>query len=251
MTTNLDIPEKYKIFTIGSKGSQLKYKKDNIWYKIDTLGVESTAECLVSLLLSCSGERYVNYRPVRVNNRSACASKSFTSEEECFISFEDLYYRKIHKSLTNDIRTISNVEERYRKLLQIMNGLTHLDLQRYLDINLSLDFLILNPDRHMNNLGVVITPSGSYKEAPIFDNGQSLGANWNITPPYLSYEECLDKLTAGTISGSFTEQLLVVKNVLTIDYSNLEKSLTTYPLSNRCLTILTEQLNKYKKIFAK
>ena len=38
----------------SSKGNQLKWKRDGIWYKADYTGYEGLAECVVSYLLSKS-----------------------------------------------------------------------------------------------------------------------------------------------------------------------------------------------------
>ena len=49
---------------------------------------------------------------------------------------------------------------------------TNLDIHEYLANTFCLDMLILNEDRHFNNLGIIYDGT-SFKTAPIFDNGKS------------------------------------------------------------------------------
>ena len=45
----------------SSKGNQLKFKRDNVWYKADYLGYEGLAEYTVSKLLRCSSLKAGEY----------------------------------------------------------------------------------------------------------------------------------------------------------------------------------------------
>ena len=38
----------------SSKGNQLKFERDGIWYKADNMGYEGLAECVISALLKKS-----------------------------------------------------------------------------------------------------------------------------------------------------------------------------------------------------
>lgn len=49
-----------------------------------------------------------------------------------------------------------------------------IDITEYLVSTLYFDKLILNEDRHLNNLGIIRKADGSYRQAPIFDNGLGL-----------------------------------------------------------------------------
>lgn len=249
MIMSISIPEKYKVLSKSSKGSQLKYFMNNTWYKVNTAGVEADAEVISSIILSCSTlGNFVTYSKLNVNKRPACASTGFLKNGERFISFEELYYKNKHRSLTNDIRSFSSVESRYWYVLEQMKNFTGICLRSYLDNNLALDLLTLNPDRHFNNLGVIMSENG-YREAPIFDNGQGLGANWTITPPDLSYDECCSRLTANTLSGSFYDQYRCVKSHFMLDYGKVAEMLKQCEVRSRCLLFADRQLREYKSIF--
>ena len=51
---NLNIEDKREQGRKSSKGNQLKFEQDGIWYKADYLGYEGLAEYVVSKLLSFS-----------------------------------------------------------------------------------------------------------------------------------------------------------------------------------------------------
>ena len=71
---------------------------------------------------------------------------------------------------------------------------------------LTLDWIILNEDRHLNNLAVVFR-DGIFVPAPIFDNGVSLltanlSVNWNF-----SIEDNVKRVIARPFCGSHEKML--------------------------------------------
>ena len=69
----------------SSKGNQLKFERNHVWYKADYLGYEGLAEYVVSKLLrhsSLQGSEYVDYEleQITYNGRvfNACKSQDFT-----------------------------------------------------------------------------------------------------------------------------------------------------------------------------
>ena len=70
----------------SSKGNQLKWQKEDIWYKADYLGYEGLAECVVSALLkrsSLSEDEFVIYEPESIRYKSqvynGCRSMDFAA----------------------------------------------------------------------------------------------------------------------------------------------------------------------------
>jgi hypothetical protein len=67
-----------------------------------------------------------------------------------------------------------------------------LDIKDYLGKVATFDMLILNTDRHFNNLGIVADISQNlYKYAPVFDNGNSLLSNLQEFP----FDDDIEKRT--------------------------------------------------------
>lgn len=244
------LTEKDKIYVKGSsKGTQVKYFKNNLWFKTNNAG-EGIAEELATKILECSNvQNFVKYERCLINGKNGCFSSNFLQDGECFISFQRLYQNYMGGNLADKIWSFRTPKDRFDFLLRFLQETTKLDCGNYLRNIFGLDLLILNPDRHFHNLGVIFKADGTFREAPIFDNGQGLGMNFDITPPDLTIEEKVDVLTAATISGSFEEQLLASGNILQINYNPLYQMLGKYP-NNPAKELLIYQLEKYKKIFS-
>lgn len=83
----------------------------------------------------------------------------------------------------------------------MIRSLTGLDVTDYLKKIFMLDMIVLNEDRHVNNLAVIFDGT-EFRPAPIFDNGVSLltanlSVNWHF-----SMEENVKRVIARPFSGS-------------------------------------------------
>lgn len=247
---NYSISDLYKVVSRDSGGSQNKYHINGVWYKQDTMGEESMAEHMASMVLKHSNvSNYVTYESCYVNGRRSCRVKDFLKKGESFISLHRLYMAVYHKVLSDEVFSISSVEDRFDFLVTAFKHAAHIDLREYLSNIIALDMLLLNPDRHFKNLGVIYNGK-EYRQAPVFDNGQSLGANWNLCPPDYSVEECLHEVSSCTIAGSFETQFSAVKNSLFIDYDSLMEDISQIQMPSRAVEILKFQLGRYEKIFS-
>lgn len=154
-----------------------------------------------------------------------------------------------HRVLADDILRMDNISERFDFLVNALRHAIGIDLSTYISNVIALDMLCLNPDRHFKNMGVIYNGC-SYREAPIFDNGQALGANWNLCPLVWSVEQCVRNLHSCTFSGSFEMQFSAVRSTLKIDYDTLMPQLYGFEIKSRVIDILEYQLLRYKKIFS-
>lgn len=248
---NYSISELYKVVSRDSGGSQSKYHMNGVWYKQDTTGEESLAESVVSLILKHSNiKNYVIYETCYVNGKRSCKASGFLNKDETFISLHKLFMIAHHKVLSDEVFRINNVEERFAFLVSEFKNIISLDLTEYISNIIALDMLILNPDRHFKNMGVIYN-GFSYREAPIFDNGQALCANWNLSSPSLSVDECLKTVHSCTIAGSFEMQFTAIKdiNALKIDYDSLMSDISCIETNSRTIELLKYQLKRYEKIF--
>lgn len=244
MLQNYNIPNEYVLGDKScSKGAQIKYFKDNMYFKIDSGNNEGFREYLVSLLLSYSNlydEEYVFYEPCFINGRRGCVSENFLLPEEEFISMERMYTTITGKTnLSNAIWTHYEAVDRLNFILDIAYefGCDKEVFKYYLKKILQLDMLILNNDRHPSNYGVIYP----LREAPIFDNGKAFILNSN---------PC-------TISGSYETQVTTfgfpIEPTFLIDYSGLYEALQNVKCTSsqqKILNTLYTQLDKYKEIFA-
>lgn len=112
--------------------------------------------------------------------------------------------------------------------------------------------MLLNSDRHFNNLGVIINrETGKTYEAPIFDNRDSLLSNYSKYPVFIDerqYDAIAESVTGMPFSSSLEAQALSTKFELKINYKTLMKDLEQENES-RALTILKMQLNHLEKLF--
>ena len=230
---------KESVFLISdNKGTQPKYKDKMYWYKINMLGNEGLAEELSSLVLSYAVTDtqnpiyFVKYEQTKIGNQIGCKSANFLYEGEQYISLQNIYKNLTHDELSEKIFSISDETNRFAYLIDYFKKNINLDLTNYIKTCITLDFIICNPDRHYGNLGVIKRSDGTFKEAPIFDNGQGLGQNYQITDPLMTNEERTEKLTAATLCGSFSKALQICNGpIFKLDYINLLSALNDYPNS--------------------
>ncbi len=189
-----------------SEGTQIKYFKDGFWYKLDKDGKEGLCEYLSSKLLTFSSlnfDEYIQYEQGIINGRPGCRSKNFLKSGEELITLYRLYYNEYGKNLAQVISEFDNMEDRIKLVLDFVKNSTGLDMSDYFSKIFTLDRIILNEDRHVNNLAI-IESEGEYRVAPIFDNGRSLltanqSARWGV----YEISENVKRVIARPFSGSF------------------------------------------------
>ncbi|MCF0128803.1 MAG: hypothetical protein HUJ70_09530, partial [Pseudobutyrivibrio sp.] len=191
-----------------SEGTQIKYKFEDCWYKKDNRGSEGLCEYLAGKLLTFSDlpeSDYVLYEQVVINDRPGCRSKDFLKADEEFSTLYRLFFSEYGKNISEVISHYDSLEDRVRYVIEYVMHSTGVDVSDYFAKVFTLDWIILNEDRHFNNLGLVLS-GDVVKPAPIFDNGCSLlTANVSINR-HLSVEENVKRVTAKPFSGSFDRQ---------------------------------------------
>lgn len=214
---NFLISDSYLVRTSGtSDGTQDKFFKDNKWFKLDRYGGEGLAEYTASQILKLNGmnpNQYVDYVPCLINGKPGCYSTNFLSENESFITLYRLY-----KNVTGrDLATVCSkmdYDDAIDYVINFVQVQTNVDIREYLANTFILDEVILNEDRHFNNLGILYNET-DFRTAPIFDNGKSFlignkrgsayakifSPNFSINSKYLS------KYATLKISKNVLEQL--------------------------------------------
>ena len=97
----------------SSKGNQLKWQKDNIWYKADYTGYEGLAEYVISHLLQYSTlkeNECVLYDLEEIKYKSniykGVKSKSFIKDDWQIITLERLFKMVYNESLRSEERRV-------------------------------------------------------------------------------------------------------------------------------------------------
>lgn len=175
LVENFELDNQFLVRTSGtSDGTQDKYFKDNKWFKLDRYGGEGIAETVASIILKNSGldsSKFVEYHPCLINGKPGCYSENFLKPEDSFVTFYRLYKNVTGKDLAA-VTSRMDYDDAIEYVLSFVKTQTGLDLHEYLANTFALDKLILNEDRHFNNLGILYN-NKDFLPAPIFDNGKS------------------------------------------------------------------------------
>lgn len=200
----------------SSKGNQLKWENNGIWYKADYTGYEGLAEYVVSHLLEHSSldvYEYVLYDLEEIKYKTSvfkgAKSKNFLTDDWQIITLERLFKNERGVSLYESLWKITGIEERLKFLVSQIERLTGIkDFGIYMAKLLTIDAIILNEDRHMHNIAVLTNACGEYRLCPIFDNGAGLLADTTLDYPLSGDVYSLMKdVKAKTISSDFDEQI--------------------------------------------
>lgn len=234
-----------------SKGNQQKWFDGKYWYKSNFMGYENVAEVVVSILCSCI--QNLDYVKYDLYEQDYCVSKDFLGDNE-FISFNKILRSfGVSSSKFNKLAPV-------RRLQSIMNlySLVPKDkILEYLNKIFYLDALVLNEDRHLNNLGFIKTPNGEFGICPVFDNGLSLLSDIRDYPFRVNLIDNILSVKSKPLSNDFEVQIRLIKNYydckpLIIDINNFYKSIDNYDFSNyekeleRCLDVLDYTFNKWE-----
>ena len=200
-----NIDDSYIYLQTGtSEGTQIKYYKDGYWYKKDARGREGYVEYLCSKLLTFSdlGEsEYILYEFGSINGKAGCRSKNFIGKNEELYTLYRLYYNDFGKDLSKVISVMDSMEDRIEYVIDYVKESCRLDIRDYLSKVFTLDSIVLNEDRHLNNLAVIYKED-HFETAPIFDQGVSLlTCNMSVNRR-LPLEENVKRVIARPFSGS-------------------------------------------------
>ena len=165
------------IFGSYSSGEQYKgwVSENGARYlvKVNTHCRESLKEVSAYRLAKAFGIPCVEYKDINIkfkgSDRNACICKSYLRENENDIS--------VWKALGNrfSIKKGESASSLFDRVTNDVSYRLRLDkdnLSRYLKNILTFDYIICNPDRHLNNISF-IENNGVYRFAPIYDNGKS------------------------------------------------------------------------------
>lgn len=203
-----------------SKGNQIKWFKDNKWLKADTMGYEGVAEALVSNLeMFVENIDFVEYSLCviddyndgeYINSYNGCVSDNFTNEDESVISVDRILTQYYRTARYADTITKLSGKDLVSTVVNICSEITRIsynDIMLYLSNMFKLDAVTLNEDRHLNNISFVKNINGTYRLAPIFDNGLSLLSDTQDYPMGYNLKSNMRKVKSKPFSSSFKKQI--------------------------------------------
>lgn len=242
-----------------SRGTQKKYASGDYWYKVDSYGYEGAAEYVASRLLdACCNYRYARYIPLNIEGKRGCKSKNFLYSGERIVTawriienFDtDFKFRKQKRN--------NSTKERIEFFVDFVEkNVKVTGFGEYLTFIFELDRLILNEDRHLNNICLVRDESGKADLSPIFDQGMSLLSRLQEYPWTMSLSYASRSVKAMPFSSSFGKQVAVAESLygqqLAIDMDKLnwhemeQTLLSVYKDKRylRCRNVLKYQLERY------
>lgn len=253
----------------SSKGNQLKWENEGVWYKADCNGYEGLAEYVVSHLLkysSLDAAEYVLYDLEEIKYKkqkyNGVRSLDFVEGDWQIITLERLFKNKYGKSLYQEVWHIDGVKDRQEFLIGQVRNMTGLaDFDKYLNKIMTIDAFFLNEDRHMHNMAVMMNSKKEFDYCRIFDNGACLLSDTTMEYPidediYGLIKDCKAK----TFSRDFDEQLDESEKIAG---QNLKFSFTKREVQeiieqcniydkvilNRVETILYSQMKQYQYLF--
>lgn len=123
-------------------------------------------ELLASMICDALGIKHVSYELDVINDKIVSKCEDFIDEDTEFIT--------AHSILKDELT--GNYKEIYERYIEILesNGIS--DAWDNLEDMIFLDYLIMNVDRHLNNLGIIrnVNTLKWISVAPIFDSGEAM-----------------------------------------------------------------------------
>lgn len=253
----------------SSKGNQLKWENNGIWYKADYTGYEGLSEYVISKLLeksTLSPDEYVKYAVEEIKYKTSiykgARSKDFLEKGWQIITLERLFKNFFGESLYKSIYKVEGNEARLTFLVNQVERITGLkDFGVYMNKLLTIDAFFLNEDRHTHNIAVLMNEEGKFAYCPIFDNGAGLLSDTKMDYPMeKDVTVLIDEVHAKTFSRDFDEQMFASEKLygrnLWFQFNRddvkeiLEQEKTyTQEEKDRIEKVILIQMRKYQYLF--
>ena len=212
-----------KIAETSSKGNQEKWLESGRWYKLDQFGYEALAETFTSMLLEQSNIevdtpfRFTRYQMERLHvhgrDRTGCSSENFLKPGRSIITLSHLFRQHLGYPLKQTLEKLTSDKKRIAYLAEETAAITGLEnFPEYLTLLFEIDSLVLNDDRHLNNIAV-IEENDQYDYCPIFDQGAGLLSNVQFSPMDIEPAGLIRGLRARPFNTTFNRQLHTVQTL--------------------------------------
>lgn len=232
-------------------GEQKKFNIDGKWYKIDAVSGQGFVEYLSRLVVNYSNIRYKipDYIPLIINGKTGCVSSDI-SDNNRLVTLSNLYMEYTGRKLEIDTCNLPDIRSKIACTLDFLCntvGMNYNMIGNFFNVLFQLDTLLINPDRHFNNIEFIVSSMGY--QPILIDFGRSLLC---ISDEVVKIKDIDIDGAIGTLNakpfGSFDEQYyLFPDRAFKIDYIGLLSILDTLqevPFFFR--RILMYQLRKYR-----
>lgn len=253
----------------SSKGNQLKWCRNNEWYKADYMGYEGLVEYVVSRLLEKSSlkqEEYVLYKTEEISYKRrkylGCKSENFLPEGWQLITLERLFYGFYNESLYKKLFTIPEHSERLEFIVDQTERITGIsDFGKYMSKILAIDTFFMNEDRHMHNIGVLMDAEEKYHLCPIFDNGAGLLSDIQMDYPMEeNINNLMEEARSKTLCEDFDEQIEIAEELygqqISLEFTKKDvkeildmESYYPQEYKERVFEIIMNRRRKYRYLF--
>ena len=254
----------------SSKGNQLKWEKDGIWYKADYTGYEGLAEYVISQLLRKSTLRkdeFVIYELEQVRYKrqifNGTKSDDFLKADWQIVTLQRLYKTKYNRNLMEDVWHIPETMDRLKFVVEQVEKLTKLEnFGEYLSKLITIDAFFLNEDRHMHNIAVLMNGEGKFMLCPFFDQGAGLMSDTSLDYPIgVDPIIMMDEVKAKTICSNFEDALETAEKIYgyNLKFTFTKKDVTKIiddvdiysdEVQKRVEMIIFQQMRKYQYLFS-
>ena len=212
-----------KIALTSSKGNQEKWCENNVWYKLDQFGYEALAEAVASKILEKSNIEadtpftFVRYDVEKVNVHNiastACVSENFLNSGNAIVTINKLISNNLDTSLLHKLSKFNSDKKRIQYIVDMTTEITGLKcFNKYLTLLFEIDSLIMNDDRHLNNIAV-LENNGKFDYCPIFDNGAGLLSNMQIYKTDIEPKGIMKVMVASPFSMTFNRELKTIHSL--------------------------------------
>ena len=212
-----------KIAETSSKGNQEKWLDSGTWYKLDQFGYEALAEVFASQLLEYGNIEaafpftFVRYCMERLQvhgrKRTGCSSRNFLRDGASIITLAHLFLQYTGKPLSETLNRLTSDKKRMAYLAEETANITGLSLfPQYLTLLFEIDGLVLNEDRHLNNIAV-LARDGTFNYCAIFDQGAGLLSNVMYGPLEIIPKSMISQAKARPFQITFNRQIHTMENL--------------------------------------
>ncbi|MFE6076893.1 hypothetical protein ACFVQB_20735 [Paenibacillus sp. NPDC057886] len=241
-------------FVSSSKGDQLKWKIDDKWAKANKFGYEGLAEWVAFELIHRSNipsQLKVPYkRCVLIEDNikyEGCYSEDFLHPGESIITLHRIL--ESYGVKFDDLQQGQSTRDLVLSVVEFLNDVLKLDTLEYFSLMLPLDAILLNEDRHLNNIAFIHGPNG-YRLCPLFDHGLSFLSDTTDYPVSMPTSVALRKIKAKPFSSDFSKQARALKTSLQFNHSSITQFIEEHDQElGRVSQILKLQIRKYEHLF--